>query len=141
MKKSRPFNLALLALALLISATSVMARQFGGEGGDFDLSWNTVDCGGGNSSGGTFALSGTIGQAEAGAALVGGNFQITGGFWVPSAPPCPGDINSSGTVDVADMLTVINHWGGSSGDPADLNQDGLVNVADLLILINNWGAC
>src|SRR5262249_44547601 len=49
----------------------------------FDLSWSTIDCGGGTSSGGVFTLSGTIGQADASpsAAMTGGNFSITGGFW------------------------------------------------------------
>ena len=38
--------------------------------------------GGGTSSGGVFAVSGTIGQAEASPQpLAGGSFSLTGGFW------------------------------------------------------------
>ncbi|HEY3242565.1 MAG TPA: hypothetical protein VGM03_04360, partial [Phycisphaerae bacterium] len=52
----------------------------------FDLSWYTVDGGGGdNSTGGTFALAGTIGQPDAGAPMTGGTFSLTGGFWTVTA--------------------------------------------------------
>lgn len=55
----------------------------------------------------------------------------------------PGDVNVDGTVNVMDLLAVINAWGPCppqpSGCPADLNNDGGVNVADLLDVINNWG--
>lgn len=37
--------------------------------------------GGGTSSGGNYAVSGTIGQADAGGPLTGGNYSLTGGFW------------------------------------------------------------
>lgn len=50
------------------------------SGGQFNLSWSTIDGGGGSSSAGQFQLSGTIGQADAGA-LTGGNFKLEGGFW------------------------------------------------------------
>src|SRR5436190_5000580 len=47
----------------------------------FSIDWFTVDGGGGGSSGGTFSVSGTIGQPDAGPAMSGGNFSVTGGFW------------------------------------------------------------
>ena len=40
---------------------------------------------------------------------------------------CPGDFDSSGTVDVSDLLLVIGSW----GDPYD--------VGDLLLVISLWG--
>jgi len=52
----------------------------GQSGGNFNLSWSTIDAGGGTSSGGQFQLSGTIGQPDAGL-LAGGNFKLEGGFW------------------------------------------------------------
>jgi hypothetical protein len=36
------------------------------SGGGFDLSWSTMDGGGGTSTGGAYAVSGTIGQPDAG---------------------------------------------------------------------------
>jgi hypothetical protein len=50
------------------------------SGGQFDLSWSTIDGGGGFSSGSQFVLTGTIGQPDAGS-LTGGNFKVEGGFW------------------------------------------------------------
>jgi hypothetical protein len=49
--------------------------------GQYSLDWRTVDGGGGTSTGGVYAVSGTIGQPDAGPVLSGGNFTLTGGFW------------------------------------------------------------
>jgi uncharacterized membrane protein len=47
----------------------------------FDLSRWTIDGGGGSSSGGNFALSGTIGQPDTSPQMSGGDFTIVGGYW------------------------------------------------------------
>lgn len=59
----------------------------------FELSWFSIDGGGGGLSGHGFALNGTFGQADAGTAS-GGGFVLVGGFSSPvsqgSQPsPCP----------------------------------------------------
>jgi hypothetical protein len=41
---------------------------------------------------------------------------------------------------VTDILTLVGAWGTNNAD-ADVNTDGTVNVADLLILIDGWGPC
>jgi hypothetical protein len=74
----RPMTSGFVALGVLILATSGAAAQ---SGGGFDLSWNTIDGGGGTSVGGIFTLSGTIGQADAGTPMTGGIFSLSGGFW------------------------------------------------------------
>jgi len=53
----------------------------------FDLSWWSVD-GGGESTGGSYALRGSVGQPDAGS-LAGGSYTLEGGFWGggASAPP------------------------------------------------------
>jgi hypothetical protein len=59
-------------------------------------------------------------------------------------PSCSGDIapvEPDFTVNVVDMLAVINNWGACASCPADLNLDGDVNVLDLLSIINSWGPC
>ena len=66
----------LFALGLLLAATGALSQV----GGGFDLSWSTVDGGGGLSSGGDFSLTGTVGQPDAGL-LSGGVFSLQGGFW------------------------------------------------------------
>jgi hypothetical protein len=48
----------------------------------YDLSWWTVDGGGGSSgAAGSYALDGTAGQPDPGPALSGGDYRLEGGFW------------------------------------------------------------
>lgn len=69
---------------ILISLLILMAiaiPTFAQTGGGFDLSWNTVDGGGGTfSTGGTYSLGGTVGQPDAGN-MSSGVYQVNGGFW------------------------------------------------------------
>jgi hypothetical protein len=67
----------LAACLYLLLASVVLARS----GGGYDLSWSTVDGGGGTfSSGGSYSLGGTAGQADAGV-MAGGAYTLGGGFW------------------------------------------------------------
>src|SRR5262249_31134834 len=69
----------------------------------------------------------------------------------PEAPLCFADIApvgppaGDGTVNVADLLQIINNWGPCPppclADIAPSGGDGQVNVADLLGVINAWGPC
>jgi hypothetical protein len=70
---------------LLLSCSFVHAQPF-------TIDWFTID-GGGTSTGGVFAVSGTVGQPDASAQpMTGGNFSLIGGFWAlfpvqtPDAP-------------------------------------------------------
>jgi hypothetical protein len=58
----------------------------------YALDWHTIDGGGGTSTGGVYAVSGTIGQPDAGR-MTGGPYAISGGFWslvdVVQAPGMP----------------------------------------------------
>ena len=53
-----------------------------------------------------------------------------------------GDANQDGTVNVSDIITVVNHIIGSStlSDSAlcasDLNGDGAINVTDIITIVN-----
>ena len=47
----------------------------------YSIDWDKIAGGGGTSSGGTYQVSGTIGQPEASGAMTGGNYSLTGGFW------------------------------------------------------------
>ena len=49
-----------------------------------------------------------------------------------------GDINGDGTVNGADLATLLAQWLTDSPE-SDLNGDGIVNGADLTILLANWG--
>ena len=124
--------LTCFAAALFIPVTA--------HGGDFDLSWYTIDGGGGTSTGGNFELSGTIGQPDAGA-MAGGDFELAGGFWPVSGPAeetCPADFDGDGDVDTADLLHLLGAWGTPNGD---VDGDGDTDTADLLALLGAWGAC
>jgi len=72
--------LRLVALGLLLGTTA-----FAQTGGDWDLSWNTIDGGGTTSAGGDYSLSGTAGQPDAGV-HEGTDYTMEGGFW-NAAPP------------------------------------------------------
>ena len=77
----------LLGLGLIASAA------FSARAQTYDLAWSAIDGGGGTSSGGTFSVTGTIGQPDAGV-LTGGNYTLVGGFWsafaaTPSSPAAP----------------------------------------------------
>jgi hypothetical protein len=48
--------------------------------GGLELTWWTIDGGGGRTAGGPFTLGATLGQPDAGA-TAGGAFRFAGGFW------------------------------------------------------------
>jgi len=65
---------------------------------------------------------------------------------VQIAASCIADITGDNTVNVDDLLEVINKWGnpgcgGASCCPSDLDLDGDVDVDDMNTVINNWGPC
>ncbi len=77
------FLLLLLALGAasdLIGASTPVTSAMAPSTGAYNLTWSTVDDGGGTSTGGAYTLSGTIGQPDAGASN-GGAYAHSGGFW------------------------------------------------------------
>ena len=84
MRRNAMILTSALALLLLVSFAFAL--------GNYDLSWRTVDGGGGESSGGSYTLAGSIGQPDAGT-LSGGGYTLVGGFWggaaafLPTATP------------------------------------------------------
>ena len=120
-------------------------REAAAAGGDFDLSWYTVDGGGGTSSGGDFVLSGTAGQPDAGD-LAGGDFTLRGGFWQPvdggGCGDCPTDANRDGETGPFDLATLLAAWGPAEpGNCLDANGDGDIGPFDLATLLAAWGPC
>jgi hypothetical protein len=80
------------ALFLTFLALTWTAQAQGG----YDLSWWTVDGGGGTVSdgGSQYSLTGTVGQPDAGAALTGGGYKLVGGFWNAGGPAKGSDANN-----------------------------------------------
>jgi hypothetical protein len=85
----------------------------------FTIDWFTIYGGGGTSSGGTYSVTGTIGQANTGVAS-GGAFTVISGFW-------PGIVAESGVLPRLDIRWESNHvvlsWPQSS--PGYLLQEGV----------------
>jgi hypothetical protein len=68
-------GLKIILLALSLMALVARAQT------NYTIDWFTIDGGGGTSTGGVYAVSGTIGQPDASGAMTGGNYSLTGGFW------------------------------------------------------------
>ena len=78
------------------------------------IDWYKVSGGGGTSTNGQYAVSGTIGQSDAGA-MSGGNYSLTGGFWsliaavqTPGAPTLT--ITHSGTSVIVSWPYPSSGW-------------------------------
>jgi hypothetical protein len=105
------------------------------------IDWYTIDGGGGTSTGGTFELSGTIGQPDAGV-MTGGTFELSGGYWTAVAPPvltCDYDYNQDENVDLTDAQLMAQVAAGIIvADPSwlsgDLNGDENADLTDAQLL-------
>ena len=71
-----------IKIMLLISLLSFLLAGTALAAGDYQISWWTIDSGGGSSrsADGQYTLDGTIGQLDAGSAA-GGEYALQGGFW------------------------------------------------------------
>ena len=99
--------------------------------GQYEISWYTIDGGGGLSSGGSYTLIGTIGQPDA-AYSKGGNYELLGGFW-PGGPLC--------FIDFEHFARFAEQWLlPGTGSPADLYEDlsNQVNYHDLKVFVEQW---
>jgi fimbrial isopeptide formation D2 family protein len=75
MRKKNDLILTCAVLGLLLMTAARASAQY-------QVDWWTVDGGGAMSvSGGTYVLDGTAGQPDAHAAITGGTYALTGGFW------------------------------------------------------------
>lgn len=113
---------------------------------NYSIDWYQIAGGGGASTGGMYAVSGTIGQHDASTAMTGGNYSLTGGFWsliqVVQTPGAPALYISQGgnTVTVYwqsvpgwnlrqnGTLTPLTGWSLSSGVTAS-NGTNYLNLA------------
>lgn len=99
--------------------------------GQYELSWYTIDGGGGLSTGGQYKLIGTIGQADA-AWSSGGGYELLGGF-LPGGPLC--------FVNFEHFARFAQYWlEPGTGSPADLHEDlnNKVDGLDLSVFVDLW---
>jgi hypothetical protein len=76
----------------------------------------------------------------------GTNAADTTGVFTTINKGCLADATGSGTVDVDDLLLIINSWGecepkGPCPDLAPPGGNAVIDVDDLLVVINGWGPC
>lgn len=96
---------------------------------DYDISWHTIDGGGGTSSGGPYSLIGSIGQPEPGVSE-GGDYVLSGGF-LPGSYGC--------VVGMVDLARFMAQWlGAGVGLAADLDDSGTVDIVDFGDLSYYW---
>jgi hypothetical protein len=113
---------------LMISIVAVTSFTSVGYG-DYKIVWSTIDSGGGQSAGGQYVLTGTIGQPDA-SYSAGGDYELLGGFW-PGGPLC--------YVDFEDFARFAELWlYEGEGLPADLNGNGYVDIYDLKLFVDVW---
>src|SRR5213083_2827087 len=92
-------SLKITLLLFAVTSTTALAQSY-------SIDWFTIDGGGGTSTGGVYSVSGTIGQPDAGAAITGGNYSLTGGFWSLYAVQTPG--GPSLMITLNHQLSTIN---------------------------------
>lgn len=122
------------ALCGLLLASSAHAQ--------YEITRYVIAGGGGQSAAGAWELRGTIGQANAGAALTSGDWALNGGFWT-AAPgaPCFGDTNGDDLIDLSDLSIVLSQFGMvGPGLQGDLTGDDIVALGDLAIVLSLFGA-
>jgi len=116
----RKSGLVFWIILLMISAASIASSQY-------EISRYTIDGGGGQSSGGQYVLTGTIGQPDADWSTAG-DYELLGGFW-PGGPLC--------IVEFADFARFAELW--LADDVAgDLDNDEDIDFADLQRLTDYW---
>lgn len=130
LRLSRP-NKVILIMALPFVLGLMGAVAYAQVAGSFDLSWNTVDGGGGTSSiGGPYSLGGTIGQPDAGT-LSGGSFTLDGGFWaavagtpLPTTTSTPSATTTPAATSTPSQATLVGHvtWQGPPAQPSVRQQ-------------------
>lgn len=141
----------------MIAPWMLVAALTGSVGGadgrqPFELSWSSVDGGGGRSTGvdgqgNPFYLAGSIGQADAGR-MFGSTadgappttFVLEGGFLVDFFVPCGGDTNGDRVIDFFDLNNCLSDFGTAGAALlGDLNRDGVSDFLDLNLCLSFFG--
>lgn len=118
------FWVLIIFLGIYISPVSAQT------GGPYDLSWHTLDSGGGKGTGSDFTLSGTIGQPDADQVAYGGEYYLSSGFWSGSQLHGPITLN---VLKASNNIDVELTWSIRSGFTYDVYYtDTLVQPFSLL---------
>jgi hypothetical protein len=118
------------------------------SGQTYSIDWHKIAGGGGTSTGGVYAVSGTIGQHDASGPMAGGNYSLTGGFWalvsVVQTPGAPTlhiahsgnmvtvywqDVAGWNLVQSGNLATPIASWP-ASGSPTQTDGTNYLNLVN-----------
>jgi hypothetical protein len=132
-----------MRLATGIGSIVALSAAAAARAQSLDLSWNTIDGGGGISTAGSLELIGTIGQPDAGT-LSAGTLQCLGGFLgAPGGPPpcyanCDGSTNLP-LLNVNDFICFQGRF--AAANPyADCDASGTLNVNDFICFQGRFAA-
>ena len=121
--QSKTWRLARASFCFLLSTFCFVAQA------QYSIDWWTVDGGGGTSTGGVYAVSGTVGQPDAGLTMTGGVYSVTGGFWaLPIVVQTPG----------APTLTIVPHAPGFALVSWSPPTPGFVLQENFSLSTTNW---
>jgi len=122
---------ATITLTLAVGGALAGTRS---SGGPYVLDWYTMDGGGGTSSGGAYALSGTIGQPDAAPPLAGGAYDLEPGFW-PGAgilTACSCDLDANAVLNLDDIILFADGFV-DMNPVADIDGNGVYNLDDVIL--------
>jgi hypothetical protein len=95
----------------LLTAFCLLPAAHAQTGGPYDLTHSVIAGGGGsNSTGGTFNVSGTVGQPAAGTSSRNppATFDLHGGFWFQNLAPTAASVSITGRVTAANGMGIRN---------------------------------
>ena len=120
----------MIELNIVVALSILFAANVYGQTGDrYDLTWSTIDGGGGTSSSERFTLAGTIGQPDAAYSASAG-YGIQGGFR-SGGPLC--------VVDFQEFAEFALMWLNVGADmDADMDGDTNVDLTDLRMFADQW---
>ena len=142
-------------IVVLLAGLATVGIAFAQSSASFDLGWNVLGGGGGESESASFAAGSTIGQPLAGSSE-SASFQSGVAGTIAAAPPpttepgdptatpppggLAGDANCDDTVNVIDAAFILQFGAGLIGelpcaDRADANQDGNVTAVDAALVL------
>ena len=122
MKASILKSLALVITLVLGQCTVLRAQTYA-------ITWSKIASGAGTCTNGSYSLSGTIGQLDAGGPLTNSHYSVAGGFWVP-----PIAVQVTG----APRLTIVSSSPGQATVAWSPNTPGFVLQESLSLSPANW---
>ena len=113
----------------------------------YKIPWSSINAGGNlNLSSSNYKMKGSLGQSAIGQSQ-STNYKMGMGFWygvqdiIVDCFDKAGDANGSGTVNLADIIYIVNYVfkGGTKPAPdcrGDANNNGTINLSDIIYEVN-----